>query len=121
VPGTLKIWRNVAIGATAMALVLAFMTVWSLARASKTLAATRATTARHPCRRRFSHLGESLVGRRFRVSRTSRAEAGREDVSLARADEASWQQRSDNDVILFGPFTIDGFDDARAAGANHGS
>jgi hypothetical protein len=32
----------------------------------------------------------------------------REDVTLARADEVSWQQLSDNDVILFGPFMIDG-------------
>jgi hypothetical protein len=32
----------------------------------------------------------------------------RDDVSLARADELSWQQFADNDVILFGPFAIDG-------------
>ena len=32
----------------------------------------------------------------------------RDDVSLARADELSWQQFADNDVIVFGPFAIDG-------------
>jgi hypothetical protein len=32
----------------------------------------------------------------------------RADISLARADQISWQQFADNDVILFGPFAIDG-------------
>ena len=32
----------------------------------------------------------------------------RGNISLARADELSWRQFADNDVILFGPFTIDG-------------
>jgi len=32
----------------------------------------------------------------------------RGNISLARADELSWRQFADNDVILFGPFAIDG-------------
>ncbi len=172
VPGTLKIWRNVAIGATAMALVFAFVTVWSLARASKTLAATRTVTGSTPeldtLWRPFlspaHHLIIAFVNPLFvRLQRKAGVDVvfrtsgdnswedvlasrelpalkqalgsevatptfnlversnlistfalsqffarRREDVSLARADEVSWQQLSDNDVILFGPFTIDG-------------
>jgi hypothetical protein len=172
VPHTLKIWRNVAIGATAMALVFAFVTVWSLARASKTLTTTHAANGSTPeldaLWRPFlspaHHLIIAFVNPLFVrlqrkggvdvVFRTSGnntwedvlaspelpalkramgdAEATptfnlversnlistfalsqffarrREDVSLARADEVSWQQLSDNDVIVFGPFMIDG-------------
>jgi hypothetical protein len=171
-PHTLKVWRNVAIGATAIALVFAFATVWSLARASKTFATTRAATGSTPeldeLWRPFlspaHHLIIAFVNPLFVrlqrkggvdvVFRTSgnnswedvlaspelpalkhamgNAEATptfnlversnlistfalsqffarrREDVSLARADEVSWQQLSDNDVIVFGPFMIDG-------------
>jgi hypothetical protein len=176
VPRALKMWRNVAIGATAIALVFAFVMVWSLARAPKTLAATlamgRAASGSTPeldeLWRPFlspaHHLIIAFVNPLFvRLQRKSGgdvvfrtsgnnswedvlaspelpvlkqalggAEATptfnlversnlistfalsqffarrREDVSLARADEVSWQQLSDNDVIVFGPFMIDG-------------
>jgi hypothetical protein len=172
VPDTSKMWRNVAIGATAIALVFAFVTVWSLARTSKTLATTRAASgstpeldalwrpflspARHliiafvnPLFVRLQRkagvdvvfrtsgdnswedvlasselpalkkaLGSDLATPTFNLVERSNLISTfalsqffahrREDVSLARADEVSWQQLSDNDVILFGPFMIDG-------------
>jgi hypothetical protein len=172
VPHTLKVWRGVAIGAMAIALVFAFVTVWSLARAPKTVAATHAAsgstpeldTLWGPFLSPAHHLIIAFVNPLYvRLQRKSgvdvvfrtsgnnswedvlaspelpilkkalgNAEATptfnlversnlistfalsqffarrREDVSLARADELSWQQLSDNDVILFGPFMIDG-------------
>jgi hypothetical protein len=172
VPDTLKIWRNAAIGATAIALVLAFVMVWSLARTPKTLPGTRAVSGSTPeldeLWRPFlspaHHLIIAFVNPLFVrlqrkggvdvVFRTSGNNSWedvlasselpalkkalgsdvatptfnlversnlistfalsqffarrREDVSLARADEVSWQQLSDNDVIVFGPFMIDG-------------
>ncbi len=172
VPDTSKLWRNIAIGATAVALLFAFVMVWSLARASKTLAATRTASASTPeldtLWRPFlspaHHLIIAFVNPLFvRLQRKAGVDVvfrtsgnnswedvlasrelpalkqalgsevatptfnlversnlistfalsqffarRREDVSLARADEVSWQQLSDNDVILFGPFMIDG-------------
>jgi hypothetical protein len=172
VPHTLKIWRNVAIGATAIALVFACLMALTLARTSKTFAATRATTGSTPeldaLWRPFlspaHHLIIAFVNPLFvRLQRKSGVDVvfrtsgnnswedvlassdlpvlkqalgstvatptfnlversnlistfalsqffarRRDDVSLARADEVSWQQLSDNDVIVFGPFMIDG-------------
>lgn len=171
-PDTLMLWRSVAIGATAIALVFAFVTVWSLARTSKTLATARlagSSTAEldelwSPFLSPAHHLIIAFVNPLFvRLQRKAGVDVvfrtsgnnswedvlasrelpalkqalgsdvatptfnlversnlistfalsqffarRREDISLARADEVSWQQLSDNDVILFGPFMIDG-------------
>ena len=170
-PSHVKNWRSLAIGLAALSLLLAFVTIWSLSRATRTLAANPPiaestpeldalwspflSSSHHliiafanPLFVRFQRSGspdivyhkignnswdEALRSSEFSilsrslgtppatptfnmVERSQLVSAfvlgqffarRRDDISLTRSGELSWQQFADNDVIQFAPLNID--------------
>ncbi len=79
---------------------------WSDAMASPEFSVLKQSLANPLATPTFNMVERSNLVATFVLSQFLAPRRG--EISLARADELSWKDFADNDVILFGPFTMDG-------------